>query len=60
MSWVVEFRPEVEPDVAEAAEWYELRQTGLGAEFVEEIIRIWRALSEEPPASDQEHPLALP
>jgi hypothetical protein len=46
MKWRVEFRPEVEADVAEAAAWYEARQTGLGAEFVEEIIRVWDALSE--------------
>lgn len=26
MSWRVEFRPEVELDVAEAAAWYEARQ----------------------------------
>ena len=38
MSWRVEFRPEVEEDVAEAAAWYEARQPGLGAAFVEERI----------------------
>lgn len=38
MSWAVEFRPEVEHDVAEAAAWYEARQPGLGVEFVEEVI----------------------
>ena len=30
MKWRVEFRPEVEQDVAEAAAWYEARQPGLG------------------------------
>lgn len=40
MSWRVEFRPQVERDVAEAAAWYEARQTGLGVEFVEEVIRV--------------------
>jgi plasmid stabilization system protein ParE len=48
MSWRVEFRPEVEKDVAEAAAWYEARQPGLGAEFVEEIARVWDALAENP------------
>ena len=38
MSWRVEFRPEVEEDVFEAASWYEARQPGLGAAFVEEVI----------------------
>jgi hypothetical protein len=32
MSWRVEFAPEVELDVAEAADWYERRQPGLGGE----------------------------
>ena len=48
MKWRVEFRPEVEQDLAESAAWYEARQTGLGAEFVEEIIRVWDALAENP------------
>lgn len=39
MNWRVEFRPEVEQDVANGATWYEARQPGLGAEFVEEVIR---------------------
>ena len=44
MNWRVEFAPEVEQDVAEAAYWYESRQAGLGAQFIEEIIRVWDAL----------------
>ena len=55
MKWRVEFRPEVEADVAEAAAWYEARQTGLGAEFVEEIIRVWDALSENPLLNSRRH-----
>ena len=31
MSWKVEFRPEVEDDVAEAAAWYEAREAALVA-----------------------------
>lgn len=34
--------------MAEAAAWYEARQPGLGAEFVEEIILVWDALAENP------------
>jgi plasmid stabilization system protein ParE len=56
MNWRVEFRPEVEHDVAEAAAWYEARQPGLGAEFVEEIIRVWDALSENPLLNCRRHP----
>jgi len=38
MSWRVEFRPEVEADVAAAAAWYAARQPGLGMEFEAEVI----------------------
>ncbi len=48
MSWRVEFRPEVETDVADAAAWYEARQAGLGAQFIEEILSVWRELAENP------------
>lgn len=47
MSWRVEFRPEVEHDVA-AASWYEKRRPGLGRAFVEEIIAVWDALADQP------------
>src|ERR1700722_16440694 len=56
MNWRVEFRPEVEQDVAEATAWYESRQPGLGAEFVEEIIRVWDALAESPLLNCRRHP----
>ncbi len=56
MNWRIEFRPEVEQDMAEAAAWYEARQPGLGAEFVEEIIRVWDALAENPLLNCRHHP----
>jgi plasmid stabilization system protein ParE len=56
MNWRVEFRPQVEQDVVEAAAWYEARQPGLGAEFVEEIIRVWDALAESPLLNCRRHP----
>jgi toxin ParE1/3/4 len=56
VNWVVEFRPEVEQDMAEAAAWYEARQAGLGGEFVEEVIRVWRALAEDPLLNCRRHP----
>ena len=56
MNWRVELRPEVEKDVAEAAAWYEARQPGLGAEFVEEIIRVWDKLAENPLLGCRRHP----
>jgi toxin ParE1/3/4 len=57
MSWRIEFAPEVEHDVAEAAEWYEIRQAGLGARFVEEIIRVWDDLAENPLIGCRRHPV---
>jgi len=56
MSWRVEFQREVEQDVAEAAGWYEARQPGLGSQFVEEIIRVWDALAENPLLNCRRHP----
>ena len=57
MSWRVEFAPAVEQDVAEAADWYESRQPGLGAQFVEETIRVWDALAENPLLYCRRHPV---
>ena len=56
MNWAVEFRPEVEHDITEAAAWYEARQPGLGAEFAEEVIRVWRALEMNPLLNSRRHP----
>ena len=56
MSWRVEFRPEVEQDMADAADWYESRQPGLGTEFVEEVIRVWHAFAENPLLNCRRHP----
>jgi plasmid stabilization system protein ParE len=56
MSWRVEFAPAVEADVTAAANWYEARQPGLGAEFVEEVIRVWDALAENPLLNCRRHP----
>jgi toxin ParE1/3/4 len=56
MNWRVVIRPEVEQDMAEAADWYEARQPGLGAEFVEEVIRVWDALEDNPLLNSRRHP----
>ena len=42
--------------MAEAAAWYEARQAGLGSEFVEEVIRVWRVLGENPLLNCRRHP----
>jgi len=56
MKWRVIFRPEVEIDVAEAAEWYESREFGLGVEFVGEVIKVWDALEMNPYLNSRRHP----
>ena len=56
MSWQVLVRPEVEQDIAETALWYEARQPGLGTEFVEEVMRVWDALLENPFLNSRRHP----
>lgn len=55
MKWRVVVRPVVELDVAEAASWYNSRQPGLGADFVEEIIRVWDALAVNPLLHSRRH-----
>lgn len=44
MSWKVIARPEVESDLAEAADWYDSPLEGLGAEFREEVIQVFDSL----------------
>jgi plasmid stabilization system protein ParE len=53
----MEFRPEVHDDVAKAARWYEARETGLGEEFVEEIIHLWDSVAESPLIGSRRHPV---
>ena len=63
MRWRVEFRPEVEQDVAQAALWYESKEPGLGIDFVEEVIAVWDRLEENPllrcRQHAKKHPLVL-
>ena len=57
MTWRVEFNSLVEHDVAEAAAWYETKRTGLGREFIEEVIRVWRSLADNPLLGARKHPV---
>lgn len=56
MRWRVEFRPQVEQDVTGAGAWYESRQPGLGAVFVEDVIRAWHSLAANPLLNSRKHP----
>lgn len=56
MSWRVEFHSEVEWEMAEAGAWYEAKQSGLGEDFLTQVIRVWDALAENPFLNSRRHP----
>jgi toxin ParE1/3/4 len=49
-------RPDAQGDVAEAAEWYEGRQKGLGGEFREAVIQVLDVLADNPLLNCRQHP----
>lgn len=56
MNWQVVVRPETGDDVQEAAAWYDERQPGLGGDFVEEVLKVFSALAENPLLNSRRHP----
>ena len=48
MTWPVYLRPEAERDLANARDWYEKKQAGLGGEFLDEIAQTIRELESTP------------
>ena len=44
----VHLRPEAESDLDEAARWYEEQRSGLGSEFLDEVLRVLSAISAQP------------
>lgn len=48
MKSIVHFRQDAETDVADAAAWYENQSTGLGAEFLDEILAACNIIAENP------------
>ena len=44
----VRLRPEADSDLDEAARWYEEQRIGLGSEFLDEVLRVLSAISEQP------------
>lgn len=56
MAWEVNFSFRVEDDVAAAALWYEGQRAGLGHEFLDEVIRVWRELANNPLLAARKHP----
>ena len=49
------FAAEVEGDITSAAQWYEDQQSGLGLEFVDEVLRVFDALGENPIMNSRRH-----
>ena len=44
----VRLRPEAESDLDETARWYEAQRSGLGSEFLDEVLRALSAISDQP------------
>ncbi|HKP36806.1 MAG TPA: hypothetical protein VJT71_08100 [Pyrinomonadaceae bacterium] len=57
MRWQVVARPEAEDDIIEAAEWYDTQRTGLGDEFIEDILSVLSALETNPLLHCRRHPI---
>lgn len=41
-------RPEAERDITDAADWYETRKTGLGADFLRAVIGVLDSIERQP------------
>jgi toxin ParE1/3/4 len=48
MSWRVVVRPEIEQDLADAADWYNSREDGLGNRFIAEVLEVMDAIASNP------------
>jgi hypothetical protein len=55
VSWSVEFSPSVEWDINNAADWYDVQQSGLGSEFIEAVMSVADALSQNTFLNSQRH-----
>lgn len=57
MTWQVKFNARVEDDMRQAAAWYESKRAGLGNEFIDEVIKVWRSLADGPMLGARKHPV---
>ena len=57
MTWRVVFNSRVEADVWQAATWYETKRPGLGDDFIDEVIAVWRSLADNPLVGARKHPV---
>lgn len=56
MNWRLVALPEVEEDILQAAEWYELQLLGLGGQFVIEIELVLEMIAQDPLLLSRKHP----
>jgi toxin ParE1/3/4 len=56
MSWCVVVRLEIEQDLADAADWYDSREDGLGDRFIAEILDVFDSLTSNPLLRSRRHP----
>lgn len=54
--WKIVFSFRVKDDVAGAAMWYEEKQPGLGRAFIDEIVKVWKGLADNPHLAARKHP----
>lgn len=48
MTLEVRFRPEAEQDLSDAAVWYEEQRSGLGDQFLDEVLAVVSSVAETP------------
>ena len=48
MTLEVRFRPEAEQDLSDAAVWYEEQRSGLGEQFLDEVLAVVSSVAETP------------
>jgi plasmid stabilization system protein ParE len=48
MTFEVRLRPEAEQDLSDAAVWYEERLSGLGHQFLDEVLAVITSIAETP------------
>jgi plasmid stabilization system protein ParE len=56
MTWRVVVRPEIEQDLASAADWYDDHEQGLGDRFIREVLQVFEALAANPLLNSRKHP----
>lgn len=55
MTVCVYLRPEAEGDVTDAAAWYQSQRSGLGQEFLDEVVKALTRITDQPRASPRVH-----